>query len=176
MFVLQPRAHNTHKMRAALFSVFALANALPPRPDYFSFVERALPKLDAAYTLRSCSPSTAKTPCNSAAELASAITTTWEFRGGVPNATAVARASQLMLWFVGSWATATANGTAPNPDANDFFACEPISHAFRGLVQLPGGLAGLGWTAIDAANARLATRDVCGPEMRGMWNQAMSRA
>lgn len=171
-------APHIEKMARALtlLAVLTVAASLPPRPDYLSFVETALPKLDAAYTLHSCNPSAAKTPCNSAAELASAITSLWEFRGGVPNATAVARASQLMLWFVASWATATSNGTTPNPDAYDFFACEPISHAFRALVQLPGGLTGLGWAPIDAANARAATRDVCGPEMRGMWNQAMSRS
>lgn len=150
--------------------------SVPPRPDYISFVEATLPHLDAAYTLHSCNPSAAKTPCNSAAELASAITSLWEFRGGVPNATAVARASQLMRWFVASWATATENGTVANPDAFDFFACEPISHAFRALVQVPGGLAGLGWAPVDVINARASARDVCGPEMRGMWNQAMSRS
>ena len=146
-----------------------------PRPDYLGFVELALPSLDAAYTLRSCNPLAAKTPCNTAAELASAITALWEVRGAV-NASAAARASQLMQWFVASWAAATANGTLPNPDRYDFFACEPIAHAFRGLLRLPGGLAGLGWSQGDIASARAATGDVCSPEMRGMWNQALSRS
>ena len=147
-----------------------------PRPNYIGLVEQALPRLDAAFTLHSCSPATAKTPCNSAAELAAAIGAFWEVRGGVANATATARASELMRWFVESWATATHNGSAVNPDRYDFFACEPISHAFRSLARLPGGLPGLGWSSEDIANARLATFDVCGPEMRGAWNQAMSRA
>lgn len=148
-------------------------SALSP-PDYLATAQRILPGLDAAFSYKSCSPLTALTPCNGAAELASAIVALWEAAG--PNATAAARASELMKWFVLSWATATHNGTAPNRDAYDFFACDPIAHAFRGLLRLPGGLAALGWSPGDAANARLAARDVCGPEMRGMWNQAMSRA
>lgn len=163
--------------RAALACALACrgAAAALPRPDYLGLVARLLPGLDAAYTLRSCAPATAVTPCNSAAELAAVHVALWETRGAA-NATAAARASQLMGWFVASWATATGNGTRANRDAYDFFACDPIARAFRGLRALPGGLEALGWAAGDVANARLATRDVCGPEMRGMWNQAMSRA
>ena len=165
----------------ALSALTAAAAQAPPaalpRPDYLGLVERFLPPVDAAYTARSCGAATAKVPCNSAAELAAAHAALWETRGDAPpNATATARASQLMQWFVASWATATANGTRRNNDTYDFFACEPIAVAFRGLARLPGGLAGLGWSAIDAANARLSARDVCAPEMRGAWNQAASRA
>ena len=154
----------------------AAASPVPPRPDYLGLAARFLPGVDAAYTARSCGAATAKVPCNSAAELAAAHVALWRTRGGAANATAVARASELMGWFVASWATATQNGTRRNNDTFDFFACEPIAVAFRGLAELPGGLAGLGWSALDAANARLATRDVCSPEMRGPWNQAASRA
>ena len=158
----------------------ALAAAPPgpqlPRPDYLGVAAAALPALDAAFTRASCAPEKAKTPCNAAAELAAAHAALWAARGAAPSASEAARASELLLWFVGSWATATANGSLPNPDRYDFFACEPIAFAFRGLLRLPGGLAALGWAPTDAANARAAAADVCGPEMRGMWNQAMSRS
>ena len=100
----------------------AAASPVPPRPDYLGLAARFLPGVDAAYTARSCGAATAKVPCNSAAELAAAHVALWRTRGGAANATAVARASELMGWFVASWATATQNGTRRNNDTFDFFA------------------------------------------------------
>ena len=178
------RSRDTSGVRPAaalmLATLLAAASAAPassalaplPRPDYIGFIAEQLPLADAAFKESSCfSHGRATTPCNGATSLAALHATFWEATG---NFTYVPRASSLMRTYVASWANATANGTLPNLDDEDFFAGAPLAIAMRGLVRVPGGLDG--WAAVDVANVKRAMTDECSPEMRGAWNQAMSRA
>lgn len=157
-----------------LTASFSLAEppAALPRPDYLGFVSEQLPLLDAAFHVSSCyNHGRVTTPCNGATALAALHATYWT---ASLNYTFVPRASSLMLAYVATWANVTANGTEPNPDSEDFFAGAPLAIAMRGLASVPGGFEG--WAAIDLENAQRAMKDECSPEMRGPWNQAMSRA
>ena len=143
-----------------------------PRPDYLGFVREHLPIIDAAFTAASClNHGKYLIPCNGATGLA-ALHASWYAATG--DTTYIPRASSLMLTYVASWANATVNGTLPNTDDEDFFAGAPLSIAMRGLLRMPGGLDG--WAPLDLLNVKRAMTQECGPEMRGPWNQAMSRA
>jgi hypothetical protein len=150
----------------------ALPAPLTP-PDYLGLSTSLLSLYDAGWRDSTCLTKPAAAPCDGATVLAACHAHHIALQ---PNATATAlpRISHLLLLFVASWRNATANGTLPNADEWDFFACGPLVTAYGPLLTVPGGLAN--WTAQDQADLMAAAEDVCGPQMNGTYNQPASRA
>jgi len=143
-------------LAAAALAAVAVAPPPPlPSPDYLGYVLSAQPAVDASF--KACPRSGI---CNTAPVLAALHAAVWEL---TQNFSYVPRASALMRLYVGSWANVTGNGTLPNTDRYDFFACEPLAVAMRGLLRAPGGLDG--WAEVDKANVKRAVADECSPEM-----------
>lgn len=158
---------------AAIVTLGSLWPSPPPSPDYVALARAYLAGTDAVWTPEfsdKCSHSRGiPVICDGAASLSAAHAAFWQYSG---NTSDLNIASSLLLTFVHSYRNATANGTMPDSDATNFFACAPPARAALTLVQ-GGALAH--WPPEDLIMLRdHALLSVCSPQMRGTWNQAVS--
>lgn len=152
---------------AALASSAATSAAARP---YLAFVQSQVSMIDAAY--KPCTTVLGKSPCDTASSLAAVHALLYEITGAADS---LSRVSALLLEYVVSWRVATSNGTHPNADQWDFFACHPGAIASRVLLSDAPG-ARTGWLPTDLADLETALGQVCSPQMYGVFNQPASRA
>jgi len=144
-------------------------------PDYLAYVSYVLPAVDAAWSDNTC---TSVKPgggiaCNPAAALAAVHIA---YFNETRDIVALERASHLLLLYVDSWRNATANGTLPNRDVNDFFACRPVASAAAGVLGATSPGLPPGWTSADVQDLLTAAGQVCAACCQvGQFNQAASR-
>ena len=158
---------------ALLLCAFCAAAPAPAERGYLAYVSQQLPLLDAAWdaSRNPCPAPLGKPPCDAAASLAAAHALYYNCTGAPAS---LARVSSLMRQYVASWRNATANGTRPNADQWNFFACRPGAVAARALLTAPGAAAD--WGVADLAGLRDSLAAVCSPQMYGVFNQPASRA